>query len=315
MHHGSIDVEHDMGAALDEMVAWAGKSGTAADGRDLVHLGITDCDGGSACVTAVRALLEARNITTVGACSQLQGLTVAEAFSRYKLPGGGAIMATFGCWSEHYDPAVACSGIGSKVQLATAAAAAAAAAIDGRAVPAVADERRQVATSTSPPARNSNQWAEAQLRAQDMLRQAATASSSSSSSSSTQATQRAAALARFPSSVSSPLSMYYTCYADSSTKAFPLNRMWSYIDGVVADGPPADGSLYSVQCIWQETTNSVIVGELHGSTLLDDEKSSQLNALLASRIKSGQFNISRINLVEVNNVCDGGPALLAALRA
>ena len=79
-------------------------------------------------------------------------------------------------------------------------------------------------------------------------------------------------------------------------------------------GPPADGQLYTVQALWEETTNSVIVGELHGSTLLDDEKSSKLNTLLAERIKGGQFNISRINIVEVNNVCDGGEELLSAKK-
>ena len=39
-----------------------------------------------------------------------------------------------------------------------------------------------------------------------------------------------------------------------------------------------------------------------------------LNALLASRVSSGAWDVSRANLVEINNVCDGGPALLAALR-
>ena len=37
-------------------------------------------------------------------------------------------------------------------------------------------------------------------------------------------------------------------------------------------------------------------------------------ALVTARIKSGQINTSRLNLVEVNNVCDGGLALLASLR-
>ena len=90
--------------------------------------------------------------------------------------------------------------------------------------------------------------------------------------------------------------------------------MWKYVDGVVAGGPPADGQPYTVQCLWEETTNSVVVGELHGSTLLDDESRSGLNALVTARIRSGQIDTSRLNLVEVNNVCDGGLELLAALR-
>ena len=39
-----------------------------------------------------------------------------------------------------------------------------------------------------------------------------------------------------------------------------------------------------------------------------------LDALRAS-VADGSFDARRANLVEVNNVCDGGTALLAALRA
>jgi len=70
-----------------------------------------------------------------------------------------------------------------------------------------------------------------------------------------------------------------------------------------------------VQALWEESTDSVVVGELHGSTLLDDERRSGLNGLLAERVTSGVWDVSRINMVEVNNVCDGGNALLSALRA
>jgi len=106
----------------------------------------------------------------------------------------------------------------------------------------------------------------------------------------------------------------YTCYADSGSKALPLERMWSYLANVSITGPPADGTLYSHQALWQESDASVAIGVLHGSSLLKDEESSTLNALLAQRVASGAWNVSAANLVEVNNVCDGGPALLAALR-
>ena len=48
---------------------------------------------------------------------------------------------------------------------------------------------------------------------------------------------------------------------------------------------------------------------------LEDERRSGLNALLSERVADGSFDAKRANLVEVNNVCDGGAALLAALRA
>ena len=82
-----------------------------------------------------------------------------------------------------------------------------------------------------------------------------------------------------------------------------------------AAGPPADGRLYSHQALWQETDASVAIGVLHGSSLLEDERRSGLNAQLSERVADGSFDAKRANLVEVNNVCDGGAALLAALRA
>lgn len=57
----------------------------------------------------------------------------------------------------------------------------------------------------------------------------------------------------------------YDCAASSKTKSFPLQRMWSYLDSVSTAGPPADGSLYTAQCLWEETTDSIIIGETHGS--------------------------------------------------
>ena len=105
----------------------------------------------------------------------------------------------------------------------------------------------------------------------------------------------------------------YTCYADSGTRAQPLRRMWSYLDSVSAAGPPANGFLYSHQALWQEDAASVAVGVLHLSSLLEDESRSTLNALLTARASSGVWNVSVANLVEINNVCDGGAELRAAL--
>jgi len=107
---------------------------------------------------------------------------------------------------------------------------------------------------------------------------------------------------------------FYTCYADSSSKNFPLDRMWSYLANVSKGGPPSNGYLYSHQALWQESEESVAIGVTQASTLLKDEESSTLNALLIERVTSGVWNVAAANLVEVNNVCDGGPALLAALR-
>jgi hypothetical protein len=74
-----------MGDALDEMVAWCATDGTNATGADLVHLGITACVG-TGCDDGVKKLLEARNISYITDCGQLKGVTVREAYGRFKLP-------------------------------------------------------------------------------------------------------------------------------------------------------------------------------------------------------------------------------------
>ena len=106
----------------------------------------------------------------------------------------------------------------------------------------------------------------------------------------------------------------YTCYADSSTKDVPLSRMWNYVNRTVIEGPPSDGQLYSIQILWQEDAASIAIGEAHGSSLLNDESRSNLNNLTAERIANGIIPVDRINLIEINNVCDGGSNIINAIR-
>ena len=68
------------------------------------------------------------------------------------------------------------------------------------------------------------------------------------------------------------------------------------------------------QALWQESAASVAIGASRNSSLLRDERESGLNAALASLVRAGQWR-GRLNLLEVNNICDGGPQLLAAMRA
>lgn len=221
-----------MSDSLDEMVSWCNAHPSP---EDLVVLGVTSY---GAAQPAIISMFKERNITFAPSCSMLDGLTVAAAAKQASLPGGGALLAIFDCWEEHYEPSVACSGFGDKLN-----------------------------GDSSPDSVNSEQAAE------------------------------------------------YTCYNDSSTKAFPLNRMWSYLGNVTEIGPPADGQLYTHQAIWQETTASVVVGETHGSNLLQDEVRSGLNWLLADRLTGGAWKSPHLGMLEVNNVCDGGNHLRDVLLA
>ncbi|GMH73537.1 hypothetical protein TL16_g06221 [Triparma laevis f. inornata] len=90
--------------------------------------------------------------------------------------------------------------------------------------------------------------------------------------------------------------------------------MTTYMDKVSQAGP-SQGSvpMYQIQALWEESVASVVIGELHLSSLIEDEAKSKLNALTASYVNADRF--PNLNYIEVNNVCDGGPELLAALSA
>jgi len=109
-----------------------------------------------------------------------------------------------------------------------------------------------------------------------------------------------------------PLAGYYTCWRGGHASDFPLGRLLDALQRVAAR-PPAAGQLAELQALWQETPSSVEIGIAHLSSLLKDEEQSGLNALLVQQISSGAFQ--HIGLFEVNNACDHGPDLLAALRA
>ena len=232
MHHGPINVDYQMSKVLDELILWS-LNRTDSPEKNFVVLGITDCDGGSACTKATRNELERHNITFLSDCTMLSNLTVASAMS---LSPSGPILAIGSCWNENYDPNVTCTGF-LKTQVG----------------------------SINPNALNPNR-------------------------------------------------LEYTCYNDSSTKSFPFNRMLNYINMTLSSGSTKN-TMFAVQVLWQETPASIIVSGLHKSNIILDETRSELNHIIATKIMNGEINISRINLLEINNVCDGGQALMQAIFA
>ena len=87
--------------------------------------------------------------------------------------------------------------------------------------------------------------------------------------------------------------------------------MLRYLDGVAAR-PLHAHTFTQSQALWQETADSVVIGTLRNSSLLMDEQRSALNQLLAQEVRAGRW--AHLNLLEVNNVCDGGAELMAAIR-
>ena len=104
----------------------------------------------------------------------------------------------------------------------------------------------------------------------------------------------------------------YSCWSGTSHSDIPWTRMYSYLDAVMSAGPSGTSlPLYQAQAIWQETVESIAVGELHLSSLLEDEVESGFNLAVAASVREGRWR--HVNQIEVNNVCDGGGELKEAL--
>jgi hypothetical protein len=69
----------------------------------------------------------------------------------------------------------------------------------------------------------------------------------------------------------------------------------------------------SLQAHWQSTVGSITIGTLHNSSLLLDEQRSGVNQWVAQSIREGRFK--HLNIVEVDNVCDGGLDILDAINS
>lgn len=105
---------------------------------------------------------------------------------------------------------------------------------------------------------------------------------------------------------------YYSCYDHSSSQLYPYKKLM-YFDRNLTSLPPPDGWLYEIMGAWAENVESVILGFLRGSSLIDDEKRSSLNKNLVKFVVGKNFQYLP-NMLGVNNVCNGGNRLLAALR-
>jgi hypothetical protein len=110
---------------------------------------------------------------------------------------------------------------------------------------------------------------------------------------------------------------YFCCY-DSEPKhnAWPLNKMRASLLAATARGERkvSQQALAMAQAHWQMSESAITAGILHGSSTIDEEKRSTMHAKALVWLTSASFAGRRINLVEIDDVCDGGEALNDALR-
>ena len=115
---------------------------------------------------------------------------------------------------------------------------------------------------------------------------------------------------------------HYACYADGTgaNATTPFERLLAWNAAVAAVPPPTQrGLLTSLQGCWAQNVQSTILSFLHNSSLLGDEVRSNFNsehllAWVALGNASHPPPLATVNLVGVNNVCNGGMQLLAEIR-
>lgn len=243
--------------------------GWAAENTEaLVIMGISDCIG-DGCNDAVVSALADAGIPTVTDCSIMESLTLGQAEDMAQLEGGGMILAFTG------DPAnsgVACSYGNYDSTLGCSGFAD---------IDEAMWQELCVPVGATPHTHVSEYTYDEVLAIQQC------------------------ALALDKETVKNLTK--YSCYETDPTHEYPENRLLDSLDGVSAQGPPSNGYFSQMQALYQETTETVILGTLARSSLLDDEQRSFINDKVDRAMAEGRWPY--ISFLEANNVCDGGLGL------
>jgi hypothetical protein len=102
----------------------------------------------------------------------------------------------------------------------------------------------------------------------------------------------------------------YCCYGKNKEVAW--NNFAAYLNRTAAS--MSTDALWMLQAHWQSDAVSIPLGDLHRSSVLEDESKAGVNAWLASTLRSRALPFESLNIIELDNVCDGGVGVLAALR-
>jgi|EP00970_Alexandrium_tamarense_P007589 hypothetical protein len=114
------------------------------------------------------------------------------------------------------------------------------------------------------------------------------------------------------------------CTDRKGTGQAKLNALRSYVKASTNNeptdnsnelGPPADYLTYpfnQIQGFWQVDASSVQVGLMHESTLLDDNRVSQVNAEMVRMAYNNEFD--SVSIFSMDNVALNGNAMFSVLR-
>jgi len=92
----------------------------------------------------------------------------------------------------------------------------------------------------------------------------------------------------------------YSCIGDNSEVSF--NKFWEYMNRTYEKD--YTNKLWMIQAHWQYDGTSVVVGTLHGSSILDDTLKSEITEKFRSRVET-MYSSVKHNFVELDNICRG----------
>ena len=106
----------------------------------------------------------------------------------------------------------------------------------------------------------------------------------------------------------------YVCYDSwpQNSSSIPMDKLESYMTSVTSSYPDNPNTLWMAQGHWQQTALTISLGTLHKSSIVNDELQSGVNNWLAQKIDEKAF--SSLNIIEVDNVCDGGMDIYNSLH-
>ena len=104
----------------------------------------------------------------------------------------------------------------------------------------------------------------------------------------------------------------YCCYGMRQETAW--DKFEAYLNNTAGQASTAVDNLWMLQSHWQSDAVSIPLGDLHRSSVLLDESRAGVNKWLAGKIRARALPFETLSIVELDNVCDGGNDVLAALK-
>lgn len=105
----------------------------------------------------------------------------------------------------------------------------------------------------------------------------------------------------------------HTCYGSEAEQRQFFDPFWKYFDDTTNKATPPTDKMYVTQAHWQYDGKTVALGTAKRSCIINDEKQSKMNENVAAQIHKGTHK--NLFLLQVDNVCNHGPELAAALHS